>query len=56
MRRESSKPSDVVYLFLHGIATIAVNLTRLTVGCLWMLGAGAVKLATGSKEKKATSK
>jgi hypothetical protein len=50
------KPSEVIYVFLNAIATVAVNLVRLTAECLWMLGNGAVKLVSRPAAEETESK
>jgi hypothetical protein len=54
MKYETDKPSEVIYAFLHAIATICTNIVKLIFGCLWLVGDRAVKLIT-SKSAKADS-
>jgi hypothetical protein len=49
------KPSDLVYMFLKGIATIVTGLARLTglLGrCLWLGGMRLIKISQGSTPSK----
>lgn len=53
--QETTKPSEVIYVFLVLIATAATNLVRLVFGSLWFVGDRAVKLVTGSTESESNS-
>jgi glucose uptake protein GlcU len=49
MNSENPKPSEVVYVFLHAIATLVVNIVKLVAGCIWLIGDRGVKLVSTAK-------